>query len=91
MKKELSQCTNKPIINKKSIKIARRLNKNSVERLYRTKLEKNNENLQKQKQLFWDSENTFSPNINQHSKTLARTVDDLYNWNDKKENTIQMK
>lgn len=91
MKKELLNCTSKPVINKKSIKIAKNLNKNSVERLYRAKLEKNNENLLLQKQKFWEAQNTFSPNINEQSKSLIRTVDDLYNWNDRKESTIHLK
>lgn len=91
MKKELQKCTSKPVINKNSIKIAKNLNKNSVERLYRAKLEKNNEHLLLQKQKFWEAQNTFSPNINEQSKSLTRTVDDLYSWNDRKENTIQLK
>ena len=40
MKYALEKCSSKPMINKNSIKIAKNLNKNSVERLYKAKLEK---------------------------------------------------
>lgn len=88
MKKELSKCSSKPTINKKSIKIASKLNKNSVERLYRAKLEKNNEYAIQQKLRMIDQNNTFSPSINDKSRGLARTVQDLYSWNERRNNKI---
>jgi G3E family GTPase len=91
LKKELSKCTSKPVINKKSIIIAKRLQKNPVERLYRAKLEKNNEQALRHKRQFWEAENTFSPAINHQSRSLTRTVDDLYSWNERRENQLQLK
>jgi len=35
-----------------------------------------------------DENNTFSPNINQKSRGISRTIKDLYSWNDMKENKI---
>jgi hypothetical protein len=51
-------------------------------------LEKNNENLLKSKQKMLDQNNTFSPSINSKSRSLTRTVEDLYSWNEKRENLL---
>lgn len=91
MKQELSKCTSKPVINPNSLKIAKKLHKNPVERLFKRGLEKNNPVVLLHKQLKYDQENTFSPNINQQSRSLTRTVDDLYSWNDKKAGKLIMK
>jgi hypothetical protein len=88
MKAALSKCTSKPTLNKKSLKIASKLNKNSVDRLYKAKLQKNNPKLMMQKRPMFEPENTFSPNINNKSRGLSRTVKDLYSWNERKNNKI---
>lgn len=91
LKTELSKCTSKPLINKKSLKIAKKLQRNPVERLYKAKLEKNNPIVILNKQQRYETENTFSPNINNQSRSLTRTVDDLYSWNDKRQGKLMMK
>lgn len=88
MKDELSKCTSKPNINKKSLKIARKLQKNPVERLYKGQLEKNNKNALIHKLQMWEKENTFSPQINNQSRSLTRTVEDLYTWNEQRQGKL---
>lgn len=88
MKDELSKCTSKPKINKKSLKIAKKLQKNPVERLYRGQLEKNNKNALVHKLQLWEKENTFSPQINNQSRSLTRTVGDLYTWNEQRQGKL---
>jgi len=39
----------------------------------------------------WERDNTFSPNINNKSRSMTRTVDDLYNWNEQKQGKLKLK
>jgi len=88
MMKEKSQCTEKPKINKKSLKIAKKLIMSPVDRLYKVGLKKNNPQVLKNKQKLYESQNTFSPQINHKSRSMTRSVQDLYTWNDKKVNDL---
>jgi hypothetical protein len=70
------------------LKIAKKLHKNPVERLYKGHLEKNNKNAIMHKLQLWEKDNTFSPQINNQSRSLTRTVEDLYNWNEQKQGKL---
>jgi hypothetical protein len=73
------------------LKIAKKLHKNPVQRLFKGRLEKDNPNVIRSKLETWERENTFSPQINHQSRSLTRTVDDLYYWNEQKQGRLQYK
>lgn len=42
-------------------------------------------------QAHFGPQHTFSPNINKKSRSLSRTVKDLYTWNDQKKGSLKLK
>ncbi|CAI2383237.1 unnamed protein product [Moneuplotes crassus] len=95
LKTQLSECKGKPVINKKSLKIAKKLNKNTFERLYRSgrKINGSNRNssMGADARQFSNLHQTFRPNINKKSQSMSRSVKDLYTWNDQKNGNLEQK